>query len=231
MTALVTVYLKRAILMSADSLEIEIDSYETQNIIGMGITQKLFLIESSGTGISVGGFSGWDDKSVADILREFVNSASLTQKSQTDIATDLSHFLSKNYPRLQSRFHLSGFDGGEPVVMELVYISEGNWKLTRKNARSDGTLDNHFLAMCEKETARHFRLHPPGFDAFAIDDAVAFIRKLYEREIDLVTRIKNPPDVAEPIDILVIFPGGHWFESIKNREESILDRASPMKGE
>jgi hypothetical protein len=223
MTALATIYLNGAILMSADSLEIELDSYETRNIIGTAQAQKLFLIQKSGTGISVSGYSRWEEKTIGEILKEFACSADFTQRSQADIANNLAQFLSRYYPEMRTRFHLCGFDGSEPLVVELEYRERADWKLTRKNIEADGRMANSILTLCEWETARFIRFHSPDFESLSVREALEFLTKFFEVEINVVTRTKSPPDVGGPIDVLVMLPGGQWFESVKSLEEAVLD--------
>jgi len=220
MTALATLYLRDAILMSADSLLVKVDNYESKNVLGRELIQKLFLVKRTGTGISAIGYSGWGGKSVGQILREFANGAGA--ESQVGIAQSLSEFLTQNYLGLRTSFHVCGYDGPEPFVFEVEDQNGLGWKVTRKNVGGDGTPIYNILAMCEPATVQYVLSNPPQYGTLSVPDAIAFLANFYRFEYEAV-KLKKHPDVGGPIDLLILSPQRQWFPAVKSLAHAVLD--------
>ncbi len=163
MTALVTLYTRDMIVMAADSLEVELDDYENQKVQGTRETQKLFLLQKCGTGISVSGYASWEEKGIRDILADFLE-ATDGHHSQEGLVHGLCTFLSRLYPGLRSKFHACGFNEREPYVALIDYGREGeeSHHVRRMNVDRRGNLHGGILTFCEWETRKYARGRLPA---------------------------------------------------------------------
>jgi hypothetical protein len=222
MTALATLFTRELIVMAADSLELEVDNYENRRVVGTREARKLFLSQKTGTGISVSGYSSWADRSVQDILTDFMEAFGDGHHAQEGLAQGLCSYLNQHYPHLKSRFHLAGFDEREPYVAELLPDESGAWKALRMNVDPRGRLKGDVLLRCEWETCRYARANLPDLAHLSVSEAVNAVDRIYAFEINLVRTKKAPADVGGPVDILVLTPGWQGFHSVKDHEGALL---------
>lgn len=222
MTALATLYTRELIVMAADSLEVELDDYESRQVLGTRETQKLFLLQKTGTGISVSGYAAWEDKTIRDLLSDFLEGLERPFHSQLEVAEGLSGFLSRFYPGLRSRFHVGGFDEGEAFVALVDYREGGGHHVQRVNVDAQGRVKGGILTFCEWETYKFARGRLPDLDILRTADAVEFLEKFFAHEMDWVRRSKEIADVGGPVDLLILTP--HWqsFQAVKKLEEAVL---------
>ncbi len=223
MTALATLFTRDMIVMAADSLEVELDDYESRKVQGTRETQKLFLSQKCGTGVSVSGYASWEGKSIRDILEDFLQAMG-EHHSQEGVAHGLCAFLEERYPRLRSRFHVCGFNDREPYVALVDYGRDGEESrhVRRMNLDGQGRLHGGILTFCERETYRYARRHLPDLDILAAADAMDFMAMFFAHEMELVQRSKETADVGGPVDILVLRPDRQSFHAVKRIEDALL---------
>lgn len=209
MTARVTIFTPKSIIMSADS---RMSLGTPDNISGVETIQKVFYIRKTCTGISVFGDGRKNNTNIIDVLIEFA--LNLSVMKQKDVAIKLSEFMKNNYPLFHTHFVVSGYDGETPYVYE---FDSQNPVLERKNVNLDGTLAYSILADLLPETIEVIKPLLPDFINISNEEVKELIDSIFEREINnqaiRYDKSKRHIDVAKPIHYLELYPNTYKITS------------------
>lgn len=229
MTTIAELFVPDGIVMCADSYMQVIDSYASEEIQGLALIQKLFLIEKTGTGISGIGHAGVTGMLMRDVLLEFASSLNSTSISQASVAQNLADFMGKSYSQMDTNFHLCGYDEDKPFVYEIERDSSAKWVVTWKNIDPFGNQTFGIQGLYRTKTTQfaqgllahsfpYLRIDPA---ILSVSDAIRILEILYAFELGVASHDEFAGS-GGPLDLLILQPSSQHFHAARDLGAAIL---------
>ncbi len=224
MSLVITLYVREGIVMAADSRatlnmvkrEGEIQRVDL-SVAQSDTVRKLFLFEDR-IGISAFGEAAIDGVPISGYMDSFI--AGLKSGGGVgEIARNLLDFFSAFHNKPKTGFHVSGYDGEEPLVYQVLIDRAEVKRINPAGAQGaawageSDILTRLLQPLYEKRNKEfvplpYFQI-PWGF--FTLQDAVDFARFALRTTADSIRFMPRPKTVGGPIDVLVITPEkGFW---------------------
>lgn len=232
MSLAIATYVPEGIVMASDSRQSisirgktpEGKDFKAETVSSDAVT-KTFLFEKQRTGISNFGQDLLGGIPMAGHVKRFREEALEDGDDAKSIASKVVEFVSKEFPRVNTGFHVCGYrKEGEISVPYVFYCHVGRNEVSRKNIKPDTSkitygatwsgqgdvitgLINPVFFTDDKGNQRLAKpAHPIPWEAMSLQDAIDFSIFAIRTTIDTIRFQARPKNVGGPIDVLVLTP-------------------------